>query len=145
VSDAAPNSIVITGSLSADADVDFWSFDTVDTAQGNTNTYHVSIDFTAPAPNDEFVVDVMRGSVCSDSPSGASTGITSYDWCVDGNDGNQGELNCGPQAPVHCGNHTSQYYLRVSRKPGVTPTCTQYQITITATGGDPCVFPQQCG
>ncbi|AKT41837.1 hypothetical protein [Chondromyces crocatus] len=144
VTDAALNSVVINGTLSSDADVDFWIVETVDTPQGNTNTYHVSIDFTAPMPNNEFVVDVMRGNVCSETPTGPSAGITSYDWCVDGSSGNQGEINCGPTAPVHCNNHSSRYYLRVSRRPGVTGTCTPYALTVTARGGDQCDFTQKC-
>ncbi|HSN98767.1 MAG TPA: hypothetical protein VLS89_10800, partial [Candidatus Nanopelagicales bacterium] len=146
VSDASPASVLIQGTLSSNGDVDVWSVDTVDTAQGNTNTYHVSIDFTAPMPNDEFLVDVIRGDACADMPTGPGVAITAYDWCVDGTSaaGNEGELGCGPTAPVRCGNHTSKYYVRVYRKPGATATCTPYEITVTATGGDPCDFTQKC-
>ena len=38
----------------------------------------------APSPNNEFVMDVIRGSTCTDSPTGGATKITSYDWCVNG-------------------------------------------------------------
>lgn len=141
-------SLVISGTLSGDQDVDTWVFNTVDEVQAGTNTYHVSIDFTAPMPNDEFLMSVTRGDPCSDSPSGPSSAITSYDWCVDGSfngpNGMMGEAPCGPQSAVHCADHSSVYYVRVSRKPGATPSCSGYSITVTAQGGDPCDFSQSC-
>ncbi|MCC6556943.1 MAG: hypothetical protein IT372_28655 [Polyangiaceae bacterium] len=145
VSDSG-GSLVLAGTLSSDQDVDFWTFDAIDTAQGNTNTYHVSIDFTSPAPNDEFQMDVIRGNACVAVPAGPGAGITSYDWCVDGNsaDGTMGEAGCGPTSAVHCADHTSKYYVRVSRRAGAAGTCAGYSITITATGGDACDFTQQC-
>ena len=140
--------ITLAGSLSSDTDVDVYVFTTVDTAEVNTNSYHVSIDLTAPAPNEEFLLDVTRGPMCSDAPSGPASGITSYDWCVDGSfmgpNGMMGEAPCGPQGAVHCADHTSVYYVRVTRKPGVTGTCTQYVVTVTAKGGDPCDFASTC-
>jgi hypothetical protein len=138
-------SITMSGTLSAANDVDFWQFDTTDTNEASTNSYHVSLSFTAPAMNDEFVMDVMRGAACNDAPSGPSTGITSYDWCVNGKsaDGTKGEGPCGPTAPAHCTDHSSKYFVRVYRKLGATGTCTQYTITATAKGGA-CDFTQQC-
>jgi len=41
--------------------------------------------FTAPAANNEFLMDVIRAAPCSDTPSGPGTAVTSYDWCVAGN------------------------------------------------------------
>jgi hypothetical protein len=140
--------LTITGTLSSDADVDVYVVTTVDTAEPGTNSYHVSIDITAPAPNDEFLLDVTRGPTCSDAPSGPSSGIVSYDWCVDGSaagpNGPMGEAPCGPKAAVHCTDHTSLYYVRVTRKPGATATCSPYTVTITAKGGDPCNFASTC-
>lgn len=140
--------LTLNGTLSSDTDVDVFVLTTVDTAEVNTNSYHVSIDLTAPAQNTEFQLDVTRGPMCSDAPSGPASGITSYDWCVDGSamgpSGAIGEGPCGPTASVHCADHTSIYYVRVSRKPGATGTCTPYVVTITATGGDPCDFASSC-
>jgi hypothetical protein len=145
VTDAAASPVVIDGTLSSDTDVDVWIVDTVDSAQASSNTYHVSIDFTAPMLNDEFIVDVLRGGACDDAPMGSSTSITSYDWCVDGNAGGEGELSCGNAAGLnHCTNHSATYFLRVYRRPGAAGTCAPYQITVTATGGDPCDFTQKC-
>src|SRR5262249_44851010 len=109
--------IQITGTLSADDDVDFWTFNTVDTPENNTNSYHVSIDITAPMPNDEFLIDVMRGA-CQDAPTGPGAGITSYDWCVDGTapSGTEGEGSCSAQGAVHCNDNSSAYFVRVYRK-----------------------------
>ncbi|MRG96542.1 hypothetical protein [Polyangium spumosum] len=149
VSDTSGSSITITGTLGGAGDVDVWSFDTVDTAEGNvTNSYHVSIDFVSPTPNDEFVIDVIRGDACTDTPAGGGVGITSYDWCVDGKsaDGLQGEAPCsntGAQ-PTHCNDNSTKYYVRVYRKLGAQGTCTQYSLLVTAAGGDPCDFTQKC-
>jgi hypothetical protein len=148
VSDTAGSSLTITGTLSSQQDVDVWSFDTIDTAEPNTNSYHISIDFTAPTPNNEFLFDVVRGPDCLDMPSGGIAGLTAYDWCVDGKsaDGLAGEAICANDGtqPVHCNDNSSKYYLRVHRKLGAAGTCTQYSITITGKGGDPCDFTKQC-
>ena len=113
-----------------------------------TNSYHVAIAFTSPMPNNEFVMDVERGGPCVDAPTGGSTGIQSYDWCVNNSGTNAsgtvlGEAPCGPSAVVHCTDHSSPYSVRVYRKPGVAGTCTQYSITVTG-GGGPCDLSQTC-
>jgi len=136
--------IIIQGTLSSPADVDFWSIDTVDANEATTNSYHVAIAFTAPATNDEFVMDVMRGDPCTNTPTGPSTAITAYDWCVNGsNGGTVGEATCGPTAAVHCGNHSDKYYVRVYRKPGTTATCAGYTLTVSG-GGGACDVTKQC-
>lgn len=148
VTDTAGSSVTLSGTLSSENDVDVWTFDTVDTDELTTNSYHLSIDFAAPMPNDEFVMDVIKGDACTDTPSGSSTEITSYDWCVDGRgpDGLSGEVPCANDGtqPVHCNNNSSKYFVRVRRKLGATGTCTQYNIVVTAKGGDACDFTQKC-
>jgi hypothetical protein len=142
VSDAG-GTITLSGTLSGASDVDVWTFQTVDSAESGTNSYHVSIAFTAPSPNDEFLFDVIRGA-CTDTPSGGSVGITAYDWCVNGTDGAQaGEVACGPTAPIHCNDHSSPYFLRVTRKPGATASCGAYAITVTASASG-CDMTQKC-
>jgi len=89
------------------------------------------------------VFDVTRGTPCVDAPTGAAASITTYDWCVNGTDGTNGEAPCGPTATNHCTDYSSQYYLRVHRAAGVTATCTQYQITVTG-GGGTCDLTQKC-
>jgi hypothetical protein len=148
VSDTPGSSITLTGTLSAANDVDVWTFDSVDTDELTTNSYHLSIDITSPMPNDEFVIDVIHGDACTDTPSGGSTNITAYDWCVNGRgpDGLSGEIPCANDGtqPVHCNNNSSKYFVFVRRKLGVTGTCTQYNVVVTAAGGDPCDFAQKC-
>ena len=144
VSDAG-GSVLLQGTLSSDNDVDFWKFNTVDTDQFTTNSYHVSIDFTGPTPNTEFVMDVIRGPACSEVPSGAGSSVVSYDWCVDGSTPGFGEAPCGLiDGASHCNNYSSNYYVRVHRKAGATGSCTSYVIKATATGGDACDFSTQC-
>src|SRR5262249_490319 len=86
--------IHIPGPLSGDADVDVGTFQTVDTDEVTTNSYHVSIAIAAGDGSDTVAMDVIRGDVCSDAPSGPATAITSYSWCVDGKsaDGMSGEV-----------------------------------------------------
>lgn len=138
----------LTGTLSGDTDVDVWVFDSQDVAEVNTNSYHVSIDLTGPSPNEEFVMDVIRGDACVDAPGGPATGITSYDWCVDGSyagpGGQEGEAPCSATGAVHCNNNSAKYFVRVRRKPGATGTCAQYIIAVTAKGGDACDFTKKC-
>jgi len=143
VSSVGGTPLVINGTLSSATDVNVFLFDTVDVNQTTTNSYHVTITFTAPTPNNEFVMDVIRGTPCVDSPMGGSTGITSYDWCVNATNATMGEAPCGPAGPHLCADHSSPYYLRVYRAAGVTPTCTPYQITITG-GGGTCDLTQSC-
>ena len=145
VSDAG-GSVLMQGTLSADNDVDFWTFTTVDTDEMTTNSYHVSIDVTAPNLNTEFLIDVIRGAACSDVPTGVSTALVSYDWCVDGTGpAGAGEQVCGNLDNVtHCNDNSSVYFVRVYRKPGAAGSCTPYTITAKAKGGDACDFSKQC-
>ena len=144
VNDTPASVSLLNGTLSSDSDVDVWRLETVDTAQNNTNSYHVSIDFLAPSPNSEFVFDVIRGNACNNAPAGPTTGLTQYDWCVDGTSGTQGEGVCGPQAAVHCADHSSRYFVRVRRKPGATATCNQYSVQVKGNGGGACEFNKKC-
>ncbi len=148
VTDTPGSSLTITGTLSSADDVDVWFFAANDTDEMTTNSYHVSIDFTAPMPNDEFLMDVIRGNMCTDMPTGGAAGITAYDWCVDGKsaDGTAGEIPCANDGsqPVHCNDNSSGYYVRVRRKLGAMGTCNPYSIVVTAAGGDACDFTTQC-
>jgi hypothetical protein len=143
VQDVNGTPLLLQGTLSTDNDVDVYTFNAVDTFEGTTNSYHVAIAFTQPVPNGEFVMDVLRGAPCSDTPAGGSTNITSYDWCVNATGTNSGEAPCGPTAVHHCADHTSVYYVRVYRKAGVMGTCTPYQVTVTG-GGGTCDLTQTC-
>jgi hypothetical protein len=147
VSDANTTALTLSGHLSSSSDVDWFQFDTVDSDEGTTNSYHIKIVFSAPATNNEFIFDVVRGAVCG-TPDAKHSDLTSYDWCVDGTGtvgGNTvGESSCGPTAPIHCGPHGKPYFIRVKRKPGATPTCDEYKLTVTAKGGGSCDFTQAC-
>jgi hypothetical protein len=150
--------ITLSGTLSSAADVDVFTFQANDVDEGTTNSFHVSLAFTMPTTNNEFVMDVIKGSNCTDTPTGPGVGITSYDWCVNGSDGAtppKGEGTCGLQSVNHCGgtpgemgstttlSHSSQFYVRVYRKSGATASCTPYQITVGGGGGQ-CDFTQAC-
>ncbi len=147
VTDANTTALNITGRLTSDADSDWYTFDTVDSDEGTTNSYHIKIGFTAPPSNGEFVFDVVRGDACK-VPDAKHKELTDYDWCVDGSGKvggkDVGEKSCGPTAPLHCGPHGKKYFVRVHRAIGVAGTCAQYTLTITAKGGGTCDFTQAC-
>jgi hypothetical protein len=143
VTDVGGTPLTIQGTLSSDTDVDVYTFNTTDTDETTTNSYHVTITFTQPSPNNEFVMDVIRGTACSDTPTGAGVNISSYDWCVNASNATAGEAPCGPTDVHHCASHDSQYFVRVHRAAGVTGTCTPYQITVTG-GGGTCDLTQTC-
>jgi hypothetical protein len=111
-----------------------------------TNSYHVSISIEMGPGSDNVLIDVIRGDMCSDAPSGAGVGITSYDWCVDGKsaDGLSGEAPCAPDGPVHCADHSSKYFIRVYRKPGSASACIAYKLAVAAKGGAACDFSMKC-
>ena len=137
--------IVVTGTLSSATAVAVYHFTSDDTGGlTTTNPYHVSISFTQPTTNTEFVMDVIRGATCSDAPVGDTTDITSYDWCVDATNATAGEAPCGPTAVHHCTDESSDYFIRVYRVAGVTPTCTSYELTIAGSGGAACDLTQSC-
>lgn len=148
VSDGNTTALTIKGKLSGENDVDWYTFEARDTDEGTTNSYHVSMKFTAPANSSEFVFDVVRGDSCQ-VPDSKHSDLSSYTWCVDG-DGGQiggkplGEKSCGASAPVHCGPHTKRYYVRVKRALGQAGTCAEYTLTVTAKGGGTCDFTQAC-
>lgn len=131
VSDGSATPVVVTGTLSGANDSDWYQFDASDVAETTTNSYHLSIHLTAPSPNNEFVFDVIRGSNCSGT---AHSAFTDYDWCVDFTSGTLGEAVCSADGDVHCGDHTSHYFVRVYRKAGATATCTQYKLSIQGAG-----------
>jgi hypothetical protein len=145
VSDAA-GPVQIGGTLSSDTDVDVWTFQTVDVDEVTTNSYHVSIDLMAGEGSENVLLDVIRGDACSDAPAGPATAITSYDWCVNGKsaDGLVGEAPCAAEGPIHCNDNSAKYFVRVYRKAGSPAACLPYKVQVSAAGGDPCDFANQC-
>jgi hypothetical protein len=138
--------ITVSGRLDSATAVAVYTFQTTDTVNvmtGTSDAYHVNISFAAPAMNSEFVMDVLRGSTCSDTPTGNATNITAYDWCVNGTSGMLGNAPCGAMSGNHCTDESSAYYVRVHRAAGATASCTEFQLTITAAGGT-CDFTMQC-
>lgn len=141
-SDTSTNPVIIRGRLTSDTDVDWYSFEMIDTPQSNTNSYHVAINFAQPANNEEFRFRIIRGVNCG-IPDAAHSGLTSYDWCVNGDSGSLGEAPCSATGKKHCGNHSRLYYLGVYRKEGATGSCSEYVISARADGGA-CDFGASC-
>jgi hypothetical protein len=148
VTDQNTVALGIKGRLTSDTDEDWHKLTTVDTDEGTTNGYHVHMEFSAPSPNDEFVFDVIRGDACA-APAANHSGLSSYDWCVDGTGTDAGgkpigEQSCGAQAAIHCGSHDKPYLVRIRRRPGAAGTCSEYTLGVTARGGA-CDFSQATG
>ena len=143
VSSAGGSPLVITGTLSSATAVAVYSFTSTDADSATSDNTHVAIAFTMPTTNTEFVMDVIRGATCSDTPAGGATDITSYDWCVNATSATAGLSVCGPTAVHHCADVSSQYYVRVYRAAGATAACTPYELTITGSGGT-CDLTQSC-
>ena len=134
----------ISGRLTSDADVDWYSFEVIDDPENNTNSYHVDIQFVQPSGNQEFVFDIIRGGSCpAAGVDAAHSGLTSYNWCVNGDDGALGEATCSATGAKTCGPHSSIYYLAVKRKAGVAGTCREYVINVKGNGGA-CDFTNAC-
>jgi hypothetical protein len=66
--------VTFQGTLSAVNDVDIWRVDVTDTPEAGTNSFHVSIDFSSPSPNSEFLMDVTQGDPCVPRPRRAQRG-----------------------------------------------------------------------
>ncbi len=152
IADDATAPLVATGTISSDTDIDVFVFTAKNkvTLASGPNSFHVGISCVAAAdtPGGEVVFDVVHSGTCADSPPSAQTALTSYNWCVDGQATAlvgaetvmRGEGPCSDTSVNHCTDHSSAYYVRVRRKPGVTPTCGAYRLTITAHGGTACDF-----
>ena len=139
ITDVTPTSTVdVTGTLSADDDVDWYRVQVNDTLEANTNSYHVRVTFTSN-PGDEFTFTVTRG----DCAQAATPAITSYDLCMNyqvnpGTKTVRGQSVCAntPQTNVpNCGNSSAQYFVAVQRKTGGAKTCSPYTLHIDAAAG----------
>ena len=93
----AGGAVQITGTLSSDVDVDVWTIQTADVDEGTMNSYHVSIDLVPDVGADTFLLDVIRGDACVDTPSGGAQcwGSNSY-----GQLGDDSEIDHTTPAPV---------------------------------------------
>lgn len=138
----------ISGTLAGFGYETWHRFDTVDTFTGSGNSnYHVSIRFEEPTPNNEFVIEVVRGADCPGTSWVGGT-FTHYDWCSNFSGERDGASvghsgTCTGSAPPtgnpkHCARgSSSRYYLRVSRNPALDPgqaTCRFYKISVQASG-----------
>jgi hypothetical protein len=140
IPDVGGTPITAQGTLSSDADQDWYKFIGKDVSQVPTpNSYRIHVEFLAPDgnPGDEFRFDVVRVDASDPCPaSGAKTELTSYDWCSD--------VTTNPSQPGDA-DQTKMYRVRVYRKPGATGTCNSYKLRITNGGSGACPPPDACG
>jgi hypothetical protein len=135
------DSVSISGTISADDDVDWYKISIKDNPEANTNTYHARIAFEAN-PENEFVLQVLRGADCAQE--GAAPPLTSYDLCVNfqQNVGGvfKGLKTCAPDQPnvPQCQNMSATYLVKVSRNAAAaTKSCSKYTLKFQANAG-PC-------
>lgn len=129
----------ITGTLSSDADEDWFTVTFTDTAESAANSFHAAIAFTSN-PNDEFRFVVVPD--CSTAPSAPK--LTTADSCYNFLAGGIGLTPCGEvTGQNHCATVTMTRTIGVMRNPNsVSKTCSSYEITINAAAGtcDPATF-----
>jgi hypothetical protein len=135
------DSVSISGTISADDDVDWYKISIKDNPEANTNTYHARISFEAN-PDNEFVFWVLRGANCAQE--GAAPPLTSYELCVNfqQNVGGvfKGLKTCAPNQPnvPQCQNMSAIYLIKVSRNAAAaTKSCSKYTLKFQANAG-PC-------
>ena len=125
--------LTVSGTLHALGDVDWFTFQGVDTSpNGPNDDYDVRIDLSAN-PADEFRFDIYRGG-CSTAVECSNE--VSYSRSMNFNDGAAtGEGDCAPApgAPGRqvCNDDTDTYTIRVFRKASAAPTCSTYQLTLS--------------
>ncbi len=128
----------LTGTLSSDADVDWYLINIKDAGEAGKNSYHPQVIFDKN-PGDEFVLVVLRGGDCAKEAT--SPALTSYDFCVNFKDGIvRGEAPCGAADGMpHCNDNSSAYRIGVKRNPmAKAKTCEAYTLKVRAAAG-PCV------
>ena len=146
VSDVDPNPVVVTGSMGSDNDADWYQVDALDTPEGDADSFHFQVHFTAPAPNGTLRFDVFRAADCA-SATGGHAALSDYDWCVDFNLGSLGQAVCGRNGqPNDCIDDSQRWYLRVTRAPGAPLTCLSYTFAVSAHGvsSTPCGPDDKC-
>lgn len=137
----AKTGLSISGTLSADDDVDWYKINIKDTPEANTNTYHARITFEAN-PGNEFIFQVIRGADCTQEA--AAPALTSYDVCTNFQKDVGGVFKglkvCGdaqPNVPA-CQNMSAIYLVKVQRNPAAAAkTCSKYTLKFEGNAG-PC-------
>ncbi len=132
---------VVQGTLSSDADVDWYAITATD--QNETpvnNSFWVKVEFQSPDgnPADEYQFELIRSVGTGDSCDGtkAKSELTSYDWCANSNT-STGAANA---------DSTAKYRLKVFRKTGATPTCKPYKLKVSNGGASAgCPADDGCG
>ncbi len=125
----------VTGTLSSDADVDWYKINVKDSDENGKNSYHVQVKFDKN-PGNEFVVQVIRGADCAKATTAPI--LTSYDFCVAFQEGTTRGLSpCGNNDGMqHCADMTSDYLIGVSRSASASAkTCSQYTLKVLAAAG----------
>ena len=137
ISDAGMGTTKLAGTLSSDADVDWYDLTITNMASGGSNPYHVRMAFDAN-PGMELVFQVARGGDCA--KAAAAPTLTTYDWCVNYNAGGVGEAPCGTGMVGlnQCADHSAPYKIGVKRSAtAAMKTCASYSLTVQAAAG-PC-------
>jgi hypothetical protein len=122
----------VTGNVMPDEREVWYHFRGVDAPDASCDTYHVRAQFTTN-PGDVFAIMIYRGTC---GAAACAEGLyTDVSWSTDFLAGGVGQCPCVPAPGVPgsniCGDDTGDFYLRVTRRPGMTVTCDTYSIEIT--------------
>ncbi len=123
----------VVGNLTSGEDVDYYRFLAVDTPDTTCDQFHVRVQFL-DNPSDQFQVDVMRGGCAGTGICSASTDVQWYtNFSMNGV---SGECPCAPSpgnsnGVAVCTDDTSEFAVKVSRKPGFPITCENYTLEIS--------------
>jgi hypothetical protein len=133
LSDSGQTMMVAGNAMPDDRDV-WYRFRGVDEVDTSCDNYHVRVQLTAN-PGDVFGFYVYRGT-CDAAECPEMGPFTDYRWATDFRDAaGVGECPCTPApgaAGVNtCDDDTSEYFVRVFRRPGTTVSCESYSLEIT--------------
>ncbi len=127
--------VTVSGNVLPDDREVWYRFRGLDGADTTCDNYHVRVQLT-DNPGDAFGFEVHRGA-CGTAECAGMGLMSDYRWATDFYDGATatGECPCVP-SPGTAGNNvcdddTTEYFVRVVRRPGSTVSCDAYTLEVT--------------
>ena len=126
----------VRGKIGPPGDVDWYTFNAVDSPDITCDAFNVDIRFTAN-PGNVFRMDVYRGG-CGTTIA-CTAALDRYSWYTDYADTPHsatanGECQCRPASTDGyntCNDNSSVFHVRVFRDPGAAGDCAEYALRIT--------------
>jgi hypothetical protein len=127
LTDSAAAALEVIGNVVPETDADWYRFRAVDAADAACDAFHVRVLFL-DNPDDQYAVDVWRGGCGATQVCAAGTDMQ---WYTNFLNGMVGQCPCGPTSTNHCDDETSEFHVRVARKPGAPLTCANYRLEVS--------------